>query len=501
MLLKAKALALVAAGKEDVKLSFSKACDLLAAADGFPLPAWACAPSIVKDEAQRASSKPRSTHDPVPLDADALCLPPLNGPELRKRRAELEPAPAAPVAKKQDVKRCAIRERVVITDGPSEGCVGTVISSGNGFYQIRLDSPESSQVNCRHAQLRPLFPGEATAPRPRTEPREGGADPKATSSHKAGLDPARAGQSAKEAPRTGAGAGGASRGALTPAVGSTVRAIAGVHKDTVGSVISTGHGYVQVSVRGRVVNVRAFELVRADAEGLADCTVPAGVQEPAPKALAASSRPEGAPHSSIASPQKPAPAPAQQKRPAATAAAPAAALAPSASPAASLRPSKGSSRGKHSDQGGLRGLQQRLDAEFPPLPRPQGMGTFKEFLALIPASNERYAGLPCAACNVPTCPAFGKVFHIKNVGSHGRARSSAAGAVSVHAEAKELLLRTAAEPRARGDYHDDADAADATKDGDGCNGGDERLDQPPIDPAATPAAAMIPGDGGHPQDG
>ena len=45
-----------------------------------------------------------------------------------------------------------------------------------------------------------------------------------------------------------------------------------------------------------------------------------------------------------------------------------------------------------------------------------------EFKAVIPTEG-KYAGHPCAVCMVAGCPMMGKVFHSKNVATHGRPRA------------------------------------------------------------------------------
>ena len=67
-----------------------------------------------------------------------------------------------------------------------------------------------------------------------------------------------------------------------------------------------------------------------------------------------------------------------------------------------------------------RALQARINVIFPPVLSPKGEQWF-EFVAVLPRDG-KYAGQPCALCNVRGCPMYGKLFHQKNLATHGRPR-------------------------------------------------------------------------------
>jgi len=71
-------------------------------------------------------------------------------------------------------------------------------------------------------------------------------------------------------------------------------------------------------------------------------------------------------------------------------------------------------------EGTHKSLQDRIDAVFP-VARTLAGEAWHEFRAALPTDG-KYAGQPCATCNVVGCPMFGKIFHHKNIATHGRPR-------------------------------------------------------------------------------
>ena len=72
-------------------------------------------------------------------------------------------------------------------------------------------------------------------------------------------------------------------------------------------------------------------------------------------------------------------------------------------------------------EGNESSLQARIGASFPDVVNTAGE-VWHEFKAVIPTEG-KYAGHPCAVCMVAGCPMMGKVFHSKNVATHGRPRA------------------------------------------------------------------------------
>ena len=72
--------------------------------------------------------------------------------------------------------------------------------------------------------------------------------------------------------------------------------------------------------------------------------------------------------------------------------------------------------------GDLTSLQVKIDAVFPAIPNRKGE-LWREFEASLPKDG-KYAGQPCAQCNVPFCSMRHSLFHHKNLATHGRPRSS-----------------------------------------------------------------------------
>ena len=97
-------------------------------------------------------------------------------------------------------------------------------------------------------------------------------------------------------------------------------------------------------------------------------------------------------------------------------------------------------------------LQAKLDILYPPFEDVNGVWVAHEFEAAIPLPGERYFGEGCARCMVPGCDRFGRLFHLKNLMTHGAPRggqmSKNTGSVT-HKEALSALLgyRPATPPR------------------------------------------------------
>ena len=84
-------------------------------------------------------------------------------------------------------------------------------------------------------------------------------------------------------------------------------------------------------------------------------------------------------------------------------------------------------------------LQAKIDPVFPPVTNAGGH-VWREFTALLPKEG-KYAGQPCARCEVPGCTMQGRVFHQKNLATHGRPRGSGSKS-AVYSRGHEAALQT-----------------------------------------------------------
>ena len=75
-------------------------------------------------------------------------------------------------------------------------------------------------------------------------------------------------------------------------------------------------------------------------------------------------------------------------------------------------------------------LQAKLDSMYPPFIDVNGVARAHEFEAVVPLPGERYAGEGCARCAVEGCDRFGRLFHLKNLMTHGAPRGGQASKIA-----------------------------------------------------------------------
>ena len=82
-------------------------------------------------------------------------------------------------------------------------------------------------------------------------------------------------------------------------------------------------------------------------------------------------------------------------------------------------------------------LQVKIDLVFPAVTNKGGY-VWREFVADLPKDG-KYAGQPCARCAVPNCTMKGKLFHHKNLATHGKPRGNGSRS-NVYSRAHEIAL-------------------------------------------------------------
>eukprot|EP00965_Chrysotila_dentata_P250398 6209422-Pleurochrysis_carterae.AAC.5 len=86
--------------------------------------------------------------------------------------------------------------------------------------------------------------------------------------------------------------------------------------------------------------------------------------------------------------------------------------------------------------------QERINNVFPPAVNAAG-DSWLEFVATLPTEG-KYAGQPCALCNVRGCPMYGRLFHQKNLATHGRPRGGGVKSIvfsRIHDSVRSALKR------------------------------------------------------------